>query len=661
VKNAVYETRNAQSDAEHQAPPDQNNATGFDEQQQVHWTFGLDQEGVEFEFDDIAFDQEDEDFLQGMQMIPNPHRDFVQPSPRKSQRKKKEVSLLERFGLLSNDQISNDESDEESIGLHQGCKRDQFLPEHPREILPIMKGQVEHACRYIQPEESPREYITNKTGGSQNVSSSLFPVVTREVTESEGRARQQEVPMNEKTLVDCESPTFHDVDDESSTNRFPPYSPGSSYDQQDAQDTQQEIERLKKQEETEKKRKRKQEKKRKRKEEKREKKKRRKEKKEKQKKSSENKNENDDELETPKRLDMGDTSPVKVAEISKAADGRTKELGVNLLNSAANVDDYNDNIPNTRQDKNQDPPVPDEYANLGTPYNDIGLAFNGDSNPDGSIKDAFDMFEPPAQNALRLVCSETFLEDFGNVVAELSGGDIVKGQSIQLIDTSIMEVTKVDIETPGRGAIVVGVISQIRFQKDEQHQFMMKIVDIAANARYKLLNVVLVVDSDLDSETSEMIVRFQNAVFRHEGAPGTITSFSLTSKNSLSKTIAETILNIGRADSISTEMEQYLADDRTKRRLEFLLALIPNSTVSGLLHWLAMDLESCGERNSLEENVSNWFHHLLSHADKACERLKNALHTNETLRMTLDPNVVLQLPLLTRADMGSTQRFATKK
>jgi hypothetical protein len=107
-------------------------------------------------------------------------------------------------------------------------------------------------------------------------------------------------------------------------------------------------------------------------------------------------------------------------------------------------------------------------------------------------------------------------------------------------------------------------------------------------------------------------------------------------------------------------MEQYLADDRTKRRLEFLLVLIPNSTVSGLLHWLAMDLESCGQHNSLEENVSNWFHHLLSHADKACERLKNALHTNETLRMTLDPNVVLQLPLLTRADMGSTQRFATK-
>ena len=342
---------------------------------------------------------------------------------------------------------------------------------------------------------------------------------------------------------------------------------------------------------------------------------------------------------------MGETSPVKVAEISQAAGGQTKDSDVNLFNSDTNENDYNDYLPNTREDADQDPPFSGEYANLGTSNDENGLGFNGNS-------DAFDMFEPPAPNAVRLVCSETFLENFGNVVAELAGGEIVNGQSIQLIDTSIMEVTNVDIEAPGRGAIVVGVTSRIRSQKDGQHQFMMKIVDTAANARYKWLNVVVVVDSDLDRATSEMIVLFQNAVIRHEGSPGTITSFSLTTQKSLSKTIAETILNLGHADSISTEMEQYLADDRTKRRLEFLLVLIPNLTITGLLHWLAMDLESDGRHNSLEEKVSNWLHRILSDANNECDRLKNALHSNETLRMTLNPNVVLQLPLLTRTDMG---------
>ena len=115
VKKAVREHANVDLNGKQQAPPDQNNETEFDQQQQVDWTFGLDQEGIEFEFDDIAFDQQDEDFLQGMQQIPNPHLKFDQPPPQQSQRKMKEVSLLERFGLLSNEQISDDESDEDSI------------------------------------------------------------------------------------------------------------------------------------------------------------------------------------------------------------------------------------------------------------------------------------------------------------------------------------------------------------------------------------------------------------------------------------------------------------------------------------------------------------------------------------------------------------------
>ena len=122
--------------------------------------------------------------------------------------------------------------------------------------MPNMKVPVQREGRASQLEQSQNEHIRKKTELSHYGPSGLFPVLEKKSTEHEGRDRQQQVPLNEsntKTLVEPrkELPsTFQD--DESSANRFPPYSPGSSYDQQDVQATQQEIERLKKQEESEK-------------------------------------------------------------------------------------------------------------------------------------------------------------------------------------------------------------------------------------------------------------------------------------------------------------------------------------------------------------------------------------------------------------------------
>jgi hypothetical protein len=355
----------------------------------------------------------------------------------------------------------------------------------------------------------------------------------------------------------------------------------------------------------------------------------------------------DDYLETPRKMSFREISPCKATKAECIDDTATKNNVVRELR-----------VP-LREYLDTDDHTEDNHQQQGARIHfDMATSTSGtgDSNKMMMMKvgDTQNTAEPSSQSvqsshiALRMLCSEKFLENFGYVVADLARGDLFEGevQRIHLLDTPLMEVTEVDIELPNNGGLIVLKTSHMRhFEND----MLATVTNLAACSRYKWLDVVLCIDSILDGYTSRCITRLQKAVFMDGDFPGTPTRFTITSQDSLSITIAHSVILLDCVhSSITEDMERCLADAKTKMRLRFLLHLLPSLSVTCVLYWLKSAAVEGKPHKPPEEKYAHWFNQLFASAADEGRWLSSMMASDEKFKGILFPNVALQLQFISR-------------
>ena len=191
-------------------------------------------------------------------------------------------------------------------------------------------------------------------------------------------------------------------------------------------------------------------------------------------------------------------------------------------------------------------------------------------------------------SSIQVLCSESFVEKWGTLIAKLASGSFGGDgrPRICVLDTPLVDDMGVDIESPAGGAIIVSLLSQVK--REGFSTLLKRVVDVAAVSRYMMLEVVLCADDDFDSSFDD-IARLQNATTRHNGTPATFVSFQLVSPSSLANCIADFV--IYAAGLVSSESvpvsgqitEEWMAEDRTRERIRFLLSILPSVSVGKAL------------------------------------------------------------------------------
>jgi hypothetical protein len=246
---------------------------------------------------------------------------------------------------------------------------------------------------------------------------------------------------------------------------------------------------------------------------------------------------------------------------------------------------------------------PHNLASAGLPQRTIRLqeqtATTAVTKPDGSLL-------PPVKR----LCSEAFLESWGEIVAELASGrwantsvdygaemeiphqsSSARGRKISLIDTPLVDVCGVDIEAFGRCGIVVYAASRLASVTDAK-QIVLNVAELAAIGRYSQLYIFLCYNVETSPAIVKHVVQLQCAVASLNGLPPTQVSFKTATPCSLSASLAQTILSRPKLSPDERFLEEATmeaaTDTRVQERSHFLASLLPILSANGAIQCLLL-------------------------------------------------------------------------
>ncbi|KAL3942194.1 MAG: hypothetical protein SGBAC_003573 [Bacillariaceae sp.] len=271
---------------------------------------------------------------------------------------------------------------------------------------------------------------------------------------------------------------------------------------------------------------------------------------------------------------------------------------------------------------------PQMKENCRTPSHQVSAlapVVKGNGSPDQPIvlDDGNDMEDCSSislpQRAVRppvlLLCSEDFLETWGDAAGRLVSGDWQTqisshrhtGESaarrFSFVDTNLVDACGVDIELPDRGGIVVSAMSSWHSDSGFEN-LLMRVVGLISSTRFRHLSIFLCADVDQDDATIDRIAALQSAVLHQGDGLVTATSFTLVSLNALAASIGQSIYKLDASWGME-EVESWLLDDRTFERLLFLVRLIPTLTATSVLQCL---MSSPVANGSTDDKSRQWFH-----------------------------------------------------
>jgi hypothetical protein len=212
------------------------------------------------------------------------------------------------------------------------------------------------------------------------------------------------------------------------------------------------------------------------------------------------------------------------------------------------------------------------------------------------------------EKPLKLLCSESFLESWGESVTELASGrwahtsptdntygvgsfaksKIAGVSKIVLIDSPLVKKCGIDIEAPGRCGIIVLEASSLESVSLAKKN-VRDIAGLAAVGRYVQLHIFICHNLLVSPATSKHAVHLQNAVASFGAAPQTHVIVKTVSLCSLSMSLAQTILSRPKVQHNVQLLEEATAaqaatDVQLQERALFILSLIPVLSVNGAVH-----------------------------------------------------------------------------
>jgi hypothetical protein len=214
---------------------------------------------------------------------------------------------------------------------------------------------------------------------------------------------------------------------------------------------------------------------------------------------------------------------------------------------------------------------------------------------------------------LHLLTSESFLETYSEVVAELASGRWMNtltesekksssilessttalGAEILVLDSPLLDITGVDIELSDDSAIIVqylstwtggrGVGNTAPAASSQQQQqgaraFIRRLVLLAASGRYSTIHVILCIDVEVSSILTNEIVTLQNALIMQSGCPAEHVTFEYVGPRTLSASIAVRLISCASRDD-SDYLNDISNDCVMQESVRFLITLIPTMTV----------------------------------------------------------------------------------
>jgi hypothetical protein len=208
--------------------------------------------------------------------------------------------------------------------------------------------------------------------------------------------------------------------------------------------------------------------------------------------------------------------------------------------------------------------------------------------------------------AVKLLCSEEFIETRGDVFAELASGRWAHflsgddganaiqtarclGRKVELRDTPLVDKCGVDIELPNRRAVLLYNVSTLEVPQ-QARVVVIGLAQLVAMGRYKHVDVILCYDVPVTSPISLHIVQLQTAVMSNGGSLSTSTFFKTASPASLSAVIAQTVFvhNQVPCNPLSEPSTKVLADTRIREWSRFLLSLLPTLCVHGAIQCIQL-------------------------------------------------------------------------
>jgi len=283
----------------------------------------------------------------------------------------------------------------------------------------------------------------------------------------------------------------------------------------------------------------------------------------------------------------------------------------------------------SRSGRELEPPVPIPTTRQPVPTSQVARSshpYHVTETPNRTLQQLYPRTDPSQHQhppptyidfpPLKFLCSESFLSFWGHATTELASGTWMKsllpvsleredtvdlvlpvGRKILMHDTSLLDEIGVDVETPGRGALIVcSLASWITLDMRSQ---VRKHILTTAMGKYKNLDFFLCVDTEITSSLASHIALLQNSLLCNGG--NCIASFRTVSPRTLSAALAQRILSCQHHQSMSF-LDDSVHDDRLEQRVRFLLAIVPCLTATGALFLLRAAGQ--GDDNPLSEEGS---------------------------------------------------------
>jgi len=220
-----------------------------------------------------------------------------------------------------------------------------------------------------------------------------------------------------------------------------------------------------------------------------------------------------------------------------------------------------------------------------------------------------------------LLTSESFLETFGEIVAELASGRWKKTLSqpengsvsdtpngIVVCDCPLIDIAGADIELSDNSAVVVQYLSS--WSEDNQNgnrrgntasvqqgakAFIRRLVLLAGSGRYTAIHVILCLDVEISPTLSGEIVTLQNAVVQQSGCACERVTFEYIAPRALAASIALRSASVSTPKESNDISEFIISDENVQERARFLIMLVPTMAVHEALRCLGFSTETNNE------------------------------------------------------------------
>jgi hypothetical protein len=254
----------------------------------------------------------------------------------------------------------------------------------------------------------------------------------------------------------------------------------------------------------------------------------------------------------------------------------------------------------------------------------------------------------PLYPKVKVLCSEEFLEFWGDVVAAIVTGKWIKSAysgsiiqqeddkttaatkwgKISIIDSALLNGSGIDMEASHNSCFLVILASHLQ-STETAKKYVLKLAELAALGRYTRCYIFFCLDKELTTTMTKHMVKIQFAT--------TTSSVHVicktTTLNSLATSMAKTILSIPDP-FIDEDHLAALSDRLTLDRTTFLTSLLPVASISGTIRCLAL-------AKSLLPIGSPYFEILLKN-QRLRQKILITILCNESTDV-LNPTVLVQL------------------